>query len=70
MALVSSEAIETVEVGELLAEEDGLVGGELLGDVVGLTDLVGFGLPLGLGTTAEGVTTRLDVGVGVGADSG
>ena len=50
----------------MLTEEDGLVGGELLGDVVGLTDLVGFGLPIGRGTTAEGFTTRLDVGVGVG----
>ena len=47
--------------------EDGLVGGELLGDVVGLTDLVGFGLPIGGGITAVGVTTRLDVGVGVTA---
>ena len=51
-------------VGEPLAEEDGLVG-ELLGDVVGLTDLVGFGLPIGLGAGAGGFTTRLDVGVGV-----
>ena len=52
-------------VGEPLAEEDGLVGGELLGDVVGLTDFVGFGLPLGLGTVTEGFTTRLGDDVGL-----
>ncbi len=57
------EVGEPVGLDELLAEEDGLAGGELLGDDVGLTDLVGFGLPLGLGTD-EGFTTRLDVGVG------
>ena len=53
-------------LGELLADEDGLVGGELVGDVTGLTDLVGFGLPLGFGTATEGLTD----GVGVGVDRG
>jgi len=56
----------SVGVDELLAEEDGLAGGELLGDDVGLTDLVGFGLPLGFGTATEGLTD----GVGVGVDRG
>jgi hypothetical protein len=55
-----------VEVGEVLTEEDRLVDGELLGDVVGITDLVGFGLPLGFGTATEGLTD----GVGVGVDRG
>ena len=36
-----------------------------MGDVVGLTDLVGLGLPLGLGTAAVGVTIRLGFGVEV-----
>ena len=48
---------------ELLADEDGLVGGELPGDFVGLTDLIGFGLPLGFGTGA--LTVWLGVGVSV-----
>jgi len=54
-----------VSVGpdELLADEDGLVGGELPGDFVGLTDLIGFGLPLGFGTGALAVW--LGVGVSV-----
>ena len=56
----------SVGVDELLAEEDGLAGGELLGDDVGLTDLVGFGLPLGLGT----VTVDLTAWLGVGVDRG
>src|ERR1700760_1900694 len=60
------EVGEPVGLDELLAEEDGLVGGELLGDVVGLTDLVGSGLPIGSGTT-EGFPTGLDVGVGISA---
>ena len=55
-----------VALDELVAEEDGLVGGELLGDDVGLTDLVGLGLPTGLGTVTEGLTTRLGRGVGRG----
>ena len=55
----------SVGVDELLAEEDGLAGGELLGDDVGLTDLVGFGLPLGLGSPAAGFTVRLGVGAAV-----
>jgi hypothetical protein len=41
---------------ELLADEDGLVGGELPGDFVGLPDLIGFGLPLGSGSGAEALT--------------
>jgi len=48
---------------ELLADEDGLVGGELPEDFVGLTDLIGFGLPLGFGTGAEVRTVWLGVGV-------
>ena len=48
---------------ELLADEDGLVGGELPGDFVGLTDLIGFGLPLGFGTGT--LTVWLGVGVSV-----
>ena len=50
---------------ELLADEDGLVGGELPGDFVGLTDLTGFGLPLGFGTGAEARRVPLGVGVSV-----
>ena len=50
---------------ELLAEEDGLVGGELPGDFVGLTDLTGFGLPLGFGTRTEALAVWLGVGVSV-----
>jgi len=56
-----------VSVGpdELLADEDGLVGGEPPGDFVGLADLIGFGLPLGFGTGAEARTVWLGVGVSV-----
>ena len=50
---------------ELLAEEDGLVGDELPGDFVGLTDLFGFGLPLGFGTGTEALAVWLGVGVSV-----
>ena len=50
---------------EPLSEDDGLVDDELVGDFVGLTDLLGFGLPLGLGTVTEGFTTRLGDGVGL-----
>ena len=50
---------------ELLADEDGLVGGELPGDFVGLTDLIGFGLPLGFGTGTEALAVWLGVGVSV-----
>ena len=49
----------------LLAEEDGLVGDELPGDFVGLTDLTGFGLPLGFGTGTEALAVWLGVGVSV-----
>jgi hypothetical protein len=56
-----------VSVGpdELLADEDGLAGDELPGDFVGLTDLIGFGLPLGFGTGTEALTVWLGVGVSV-----
>ena len=50
---------------ELLADEDGLVGGELPGDFVGLTDLIGFGLPLGFGTGTDALAVWLGVGVSV-----
>ena len=50
---------------ELLADEDGLVGGELPGDFVGLADLIGFGLPLGFGTGTEALAVWLGVGVSV-----
>ena len=53
----------SVELDELLAEEDGLAGDELPEDFVGLTDLTGFGLPLGFGTGA--LTVWLGVGVSV-----
>ena len=55
----------SVGLVELLAEEDGLVGGELPGDFVGLTDLTGFGLPLGFGTGTEALAVWLGVGVSV-----
>ena len=55
----------SVGLDELLAEEDGLVGGELPGDFVGLTDLTGFGLPLGFGTGTEALAVWLGVGVSV-----
>ena len=50
---------------EPLSEDDGLVDDELVGDFVGLTDLLGFGLPLGLGTVTGGCADRLGVGVSV-----
>lgn len=50
---------------ELLADEDGLVGGELPDDFVGVTDLMGFGLPLGFGTGTEVLAVWLGVGVSV-----
>ena len=50
---------------ELLADEDGLVGGELPGDFVGLTDLIGCGLPLGSGTGTDALAVWLGVGVSV-----
>jgi hypothetical protein len=53
----------SVGLDEPLAEEDGLPGGELTGDFVGLTDLVGFGLPLGFGTGTEALTVALGVSV-------
>ena len=55
----------SVGLDELLAEEDGMVGDELPGDVVGLTDLTGVGLPLGFGTGTEALVGWLGVGVSV-----
>ena len=55
----------SVGLDELLADEDGLAGGELPGDFVGLTDLTGFGLPLGFGTGTEALAVWLGVGVSV-----
>ena len=55
---------EPVVVGELLAEVEVLAGGEFVGDDVRLTGLAGLGLPTGLGTVTEGLTTRLGCGVG------
>jgi hypothetical protein len=62
---VAVEVDDPVPVGldEPLAEEDGLVGDELPGDFVGLTDLTGFGLPLGFGTGTEALAVWLGVGV-------
>jgi hypothetical protein len=64
---VAVEVDDPVFVGldGLLAEEDGLVGDELPGDFVGLTDLNGFGLPLGFGTGTEALAVWLGVGVSV-----
>jgi hypothetical protein len=64
---VAVEVDDPVFVGldGLLAEEDGLVGDELPGDFVGLTDLTGFGLPLGFGTGTEALAVWLGVGVSV-----
>ena len=64
---VAVEVDDPVFVGldELLAGEDGLVGDELPGDFVGLTDLTGFGLPLGFGTGTETLAVWLGVGVSV-----
>ena len=64
---VAVEVDDPVPVGldELLAGEDGLVGDELPGDFVGLTDLTGFGLPLGFGTGTEALAVWLGVGVSV-----
>jgi hypothetical protein len=46
---------------------DGLVDGEVFGDDVGLTDLVGFGLPVGLGNVDCCVMTTIGLGVGLGS---
>ena len=64
---VAVEVDDPVPVGldELLAGEDGLVGDELPGDFVGLTDVTGFGLPLGFGTGTEALAVWLGVGVSV-----
>jgi hypothetical protein len=64
---VAVEVDDPVSVGldELLAEEDELVGDELPGDFVGLTDLTGFGLPLGFGTGTDALAVWLGVGVSV-----
>jgi hypothetical protein len=63
---VAVEVDDPVPVGldELLAEDE-LVGDELPGDFVGLTDLTGFGLPLGFGTGTEALAVWLGVGVSV-----
>ena len=53
----------SVGLDELLAEEDGLVGDELPGDFVGLTDLTGFGLPLGFGTGTEALAVWLGMNI-------
>ncbi len=60
-----------MEVGELLAEADGLADCEVVGDDVGLiTDFVGLGLPtVGLGGLGGCTTTTLE-GVGVGLKCG
>jgi hypothetical protein len=55
----------SVGLDELLAEEVGLVGDELPGDFVGLTDLTGVGLPLGSGTGTKALAVWLGVGVSV-----
>ena len=55
-----------VGVDELLAEADGLADREVFGDDVGLTDLVGLGLPVGLGDTDGCSLTRVGLGVGLG----
>ena len=54
-------------VGELLTDADGLAEGDVVvGYGVGLTDLLGCGLPAGVGE-AEGCSmTRLGRGVGLG----
>ena len=64
---VAVEVDDPVSVGldELLADEDELVGDELPGDFVGLTDLTGFGLPLGFGTGTDALAVWLGVGVSV-----
>jgi hypothetical protein len=54
----------SVGVGEPVSEADGLVDGEAVGDLLGLTILVGFGLPLGRGVL-DG-TTRARLGLGAG----
>ena len=63
---VAVEVDDPVPVGldELLAEEDGLVGDELP-DFFGLTDLTGFGLPLGFGTGTKALAVWRGVGVSV-----
>lgn len=54
----------SVGVGEPLSEAEGLAVGEAVGDLLGLTVLVGFGLPVGRGVL-DG-TTRARLGLGVG----
>ena len=53
-------------VGELLADADGLAEGDVVRDGVGLTDLVGCGLPAGVGEADGCSLTRLGRGVGLG----
>ena len=55
----------SVGLDELLAEEDGLAGDELPEDFVGLTDLIGLGLPIGFGTGTDALAVWLGVGVSV-----
>jgi hypothetical protein len=54
----------SVGVGEPVSEADGLAVGEAVGDLLGLTVLVGFGLPVGRGVL--GGTSRTRVGLGLG----
>ena len=58
----------SVGVGEPLSEADGLAVGEAVGVLLGLTVLVGFGLPVGRGVL-DG-TTRARLGLGVGLADG
>ena len=60
---VDGDAV-VVAVGEPVSEADGLVDGEAVGDLLGLTVLVGLGLPVGRGVL-DG-TTRASVGLGTG----
>jgi hypothetical protein len=55
----------SVGVGEPLSEADGLAVGEALGDLLGLTVLVGFGLPVGRGVSDGPTRARLGLGVGL-----
>jgi hypothetical protein len=55
----------SVGVGELVSEADGLADGEAVGDLVGLTVLVGFGLPAGRGVLDGSTGVRLGLGVGL-----
>ena len=56
----------SVGVGELLVESDGLADGEAVGDLVGLTDLVGFGLLRGRAVLDGSTWATLWLGVGLG----